>query len=536
MDVEPHARNNGRSNRVGFERLQRIVNFELSSVLLVIAAPASALIIAFIAIFTARGMPGALARKAMTRIRPTLASAVMGFAVVGTTLAVAALTVVTGISSGFINEFQTRVLGVNAHIVVLRYGFAEYRQVLESIRRVPGVVGVSPFVLNEMMIVSGHRLAGVLLKGVDLELVPTVLDVPEYLLDDATLDDLRRQGEAAPPSQQPTWLRPWSEGEPDPQPFEENAALAGVAPDENSSQASTEELDLAVAEALGVELDGEDDASDSASPETLPGLMVGRTLAQELDVEVGDTVRIVTPLAGLDRSLWAPEEGAIRSREFRVAGVFYSGFDEYDRRLVLVEMSEAQSFGGQGDVATGLELRVSSPAAAPAIADELRRQLGSGFRILDWSELNENLFAALELQKIALMLVVSALIIVAALLVIATLVMMIHERKREIAILKAMGARDVSVMRAFALIGASVGTLGTTFGVALGMLICAILSEHEWDLDPGVYLIDRLPIAMNPSDLLLISSVSLVVTLCAAILPAWFTAARMKPVEGLKQD
>ena len=535
MDAEPYPRNNGPPIQVGIGRRKGGVDFELDSIILVIAAPASALLIASLAILFARGMPGALARRAMSRLRPTLASAVMGFAVVGTTLAVAALTIVTGISSGFISEFQSRVLGVNAHIVVLRYGFAEYRQVLESIRRVPGVVSGSPFVLNEMMIVSGHRLAGVLLKGVDLELMPTVLDVPDYILD-GDIESLRRPGPGAesPPSPQPTWLRPWSEGAPDPRPHDEEAALAGVAPDDGDDRASSAELDLAVAEALGVDLDAADD--EEPAPEALPGLMVGQTLAGELDVQVGDTVRIVTPLAGLDRSLWAPEEGSIRSREFRIAGVFYSGFDEYDRRLVLVEMSEAQSFGGQGDVATGLELRVEDPAEARAVAEELRRQLGSGFRILDWSELNQNLFAALELQKMALMLVVSALIIVAALLVIATLVMMIHERKREIAILKAMGARDLSVMRAFALIGASVGTLGTTLGVTLGMALCALLSKHEWELDPGVYLIDRLPIAMNPGDLLIISGVSLAVTLVAAILPAWFTAARMNPVEGLKQD
>jgi lipoprotein-releasing system permease protein len=511
------------------------VDIQLESVLLVIAAPATALLVAFLAIFTTGGMAGAIARRAMTKLRPTLASAVMCFAVLGTTLAVAALTVVTGISSGFISEFQHRVLGVNAHIVILRYGFAEYRQILEGVRQVPGVVGVSPFVLNEMMIVSGHRLAGILLKGVDTELMPTVLDVPNYVRS-GSIDGLRRSGSEAPSAAQPTWLRQWSEGEPDPPRYEEEAGLAGVVPTGEGPEASRDELDLAIAEALGVDARHREPAPDVEDSTTLPGVMLGQTLARELDVVVGDTLRIVTPLAGLDRSLWAPEEGSIRSREFRVAGVFYSGFDEYDRRLALVDMAEAQSFGGQGDVATGLELRVTHPSVAKEIAEELQRQLGPGFRIIDWSELNQNLFAALQLQKMALMLVVSALVLVAALLVIATLVMMINERKQEIAILKAMGARDVSVMHAFALIGAAVGTLGTTFGVTLGMIICAFLATHEWQLDPAVYLIDRLPIAMNPTDLLLISGVSLAVTLIAAILPAWFTAARMKPIEGLKQE
>lgn len=482
--------------------------------------------LAITAVISVRDMAGIVARRFLTHLKLTVVSVIMVCAVVGTTLAVAALTVVMGISTGFQAEFQRRVLGVNAHVVVLKYGFTEYRRVMDVIARMPGVVGVDPFVLNEMMLVADTRIAGVLLKGVDPYLMTDVLDLPQYIVD-GSLAGLRLPGALPPRRQSFTAPSPGGEG----------LDLAGIRPEHQGPGAGPDVLDDAVAEALGV--DGAASAPREAAQRATdrPGIVLGRTLARELDLEVGETVRVMTPLSGAALSLWAPEAGTIRSREFRVTGVFYSGFDEYDRRLVFVDLFEAQAFSELGDAATGIELRLDDSSAAPDVAEQLRRDLGRDvYQIIDWQDLNRNLFTALYIQKVALTLVVSALVLVSGLLIISTLVMLIFEKKRAIAILKAIGATDFAIMRVFVFVGMVIGSLGTFLGISLGYGICRYLIAFGWDLDPEVYLIDRLPVAIEPLDYLIIACVSLGISALSTLVPSWLTAARIKPVEGLRYE
>jgi lipoprotein-releasing system permease protein len=525
-----------------------------------------------------RGLAGEVARRYLTHFKLTIISTITIFAVLGITLAVAALTTVTGVSTGFQAEFQRKVLGVNAHVLVLKYlDFTEYREVMDMIRQVPGVAGVNPFVINEMMVVAGPRLAGVLLKGVDPELMPTVLDLPEHIVE-GSLDGLRVPGRG-PPEARAAWSDVFDEPPPDevldegaegvpgvapatrtrrggasareldsavaealgvePQP-PPRVDLPGVVPStprQGAAQAEEDVLDAAVADALGVEPDPVAEPDDARPPQEVPGIVLGRTLANELDARVGDTVRIVTPLSGLDVSLWAPEAQVPRSREFRVVGLFYSGFDEYDTRLVYVDLYEAQSFYDHGDVVTGVEIRLDDPDDAKDAAREIDRRLGgTPYRILDWEELNHNLFTALRIQKVALTVVVSALVMVSGLLIIATLVMLIFEKKRDIAILKAMGATNGSVMRIFVLVGSTIGALGTFLGVALGYAVCRLLIAYGWPLDPGVYLIDHLPVEIDLWDYIVVSAVALGISVLSTVFPSWLTAATMKPVEGLRYE
>jgi lipoprotein-releasing system permease protein len=523
-------------------------------------------------ILTTRGLAGVVARRYLTHVKLTIVSTITLFAVLGTTLAVAALTTVTGISTGFQAEFQRKVLGVNAHVLILKYlDFTEYRDVMTMVTALPGVVGANPFVINEMMVVHGPRLAGVLLKGIDPELMPTVLDLPQHMVA-GTLDGLRLPGRQPPDARAPRWSQPWTDDGPDgildppfvdgddpgaPPPLPDKvppqkneappappapvadgqveSALEGVVSAPASGDAlSVQILDEAVADALGVDYDAEPTATAN---EDVPGIVLGRTLAQELDARVGDRVRIVTPLSGLDVSLWAPEAQVPRSREFRVTGIFYSGFDEYDTRLVYVDLYEAQSFYDHGDVVTGVELRLEDPSLAPLVAEQVDENLGgTPYRILDWEQLNHNLFTALRIQKVALTIVVLALVLVSGLLIIATLVLLIFEKRKEIAVLKAMGATNGAVMRIFLFIGAAIGAVGTFLGVGLGYGVCRILIAYGWSLDPGVYLIDHLPVEIDPLDYFFVSAVALAVSVISTVIPSWITAATMKPVDGLRYE
>jgi lipoprotein-releasing system permease protein len=271
-----------------------------------------------------------------------------------------------------------------------------------------------------------------------------------------------------------------------------------------------------------------------AEKQALPGIVVGATLAETLDVKVGDEVKIISPLTGLDTSLWRPDGGKPTSRDFRVIGIFRAGFQEYDSRLVYMDLYEAQIFQDQGDTVVGVEIRLKDIDQASRVALRLERELGGGpFHTMDWRELNHNLFTALEVQKVILSLVIATIVVVAAFNVIATLIMIVLEKRREVAILKAMGAKDASVLMMFMVQGAAIGIVGTAIGLVLGGAVCAYLSVFAFPLDPKVYLIDHLPVKASPVEFLWTIGIALFICTCATLVPSYW-AARLLPADGIR--
>ncbi len=510
-------------------------------------------------------------------------------AIGGVALGVAALLVVMAITSGFQDEFRSKVLGVNAHVLVLKYGrdFEEYRDVIARVRRMPEVAGAAPFVINEMMLAKGDRLQGVLVKGVDPALMPTVLDLPEHMIEGSAIG-LRRQG-AVPPTRpedlqapfaeqdeldsflegvaqrngvavtgrpgafegdvaipadddvdagravhgQPVWAEPDAgpgagEELPEvavPTPAEAEAAMSGADAPELPNDALEQQL---LAE---VELE-----ANEPDRGPLPGLILGVTLARTLGVNVGDRVQVISPLSGLDTSLWRPGGGAPRSRDFRVIGIFQAGFQEYDSHLVYVDLFEAQQFIDEGDTVMGVELRLHDIERAPEVSRRVERMLGGGpYHTLDWKELNHNLFTALEIQKLILSLVIATIIFVAAFNVVATLIMIVLEKRREIAILKAMGARDGGILAIFLVQGSVVGFVGTALGIALGGGVAYYLQRYQFPLDPKVYLIDHLPVRASAWEYLATTGIALGICIVATLAPSWW-AARLLPADGVRYE
>lgn len=499
-------------------------------------------------------------------------SVITFIAVTGVALGVAALLTVQSITSGFQKEFRDKVLGVNAHALVLKYGldFHEYRDVVAMAESMPEVTGAAPFLINEMMLAKDDRLSGVLVKGVDPERMGGVLDVPDQMVE-GTLDGLRLPG-ARPPDAPEGEDRPLAgddldgvlremlEGDPPDEGEGEEARRRAAgeppgaedAPTPPSSLPAVEVPSATEVERLLGALDAEetalpsDDAEeallaeDATDPDDddgapLSGIVVGATLARNLGLEVGDRVKVISPLTGLDVSMFAPEARVPRSRDFRVLGVFEAGFQEYDSRLVFVDLYEAQRFHEHGDAVTGVEMRVRDIDQARGVARNLERKLAGPFHTMDWAELNHNLFTALEIQKVMLSLVIASIIIVAAFNVIATLIMVVLEKKREIAILKAMGATDGAVLTVFLVQGAVVGVVGTAIGLLLGGGIVAYLKAYEFPLDPKVYLIDHLPLVVSPTEFAVTIAVALGICLAATLVPSWW-AARMLPADGVRYE
>jgi lipoprotein-releasing system permease protein len=214
---------------------------------------------------------------------------------------------------------------------------------------------------------------------------------------------------------------------------------------------------------------------EDPKPGELPPIIMGKELAHKLKAKVGDDVTVVVPLSNIDFDTWRAKSSAPRTRKFRVSGIFYSGFDEYDRRLMYTALGDTQELVGRGDQVMGVELKVKDVDRANEIAVKLERALGGPpYQVQDWYELNHNLFTALNLQKLALVIILTLIIIVAAVNMISALTMMVTDKTREIAILKSMGATSSSVARVFQLLGCAIGGIGTLIGVGIGLITCYV--------------------------------------------------------------
>jgi lipoprotein-releasing system permease protein len=385
----------------------------------------------------------------------------------GVVLGVAALTIVMSVTSGFQAAFQDKVLGVNAHVLVMRTstgGFSMYRDVESVAKSIPGVIAVQPFVFNDLLITRGKgEHAGIAMKGVDPARVGTVLDLPEHMIEGSV-------------------------------------------------------------EALGAQPPGE-----------APSIIIGRELGRKLKAKLGDTVTLVLPNITLGQNGVAAG-GIAKTRKFVVRGIFYSGFDEYDRRLVYIALKEAQDFLAEGDTVTGVEMKLADPGKAREVARTLDKQLGGDpFMVVDWRELNNNLFTALTIQKIALLVFLTLIIIVAAFNMVAALTMMVLDKFKEIAILKSMGATSQGIAALFQVVGMTIGGLGTAVGLGLGILLGKVVAHYGYPLDPKVYLIDKLPIKVNPSEIALVGVITLIICFVATLYPA-LKASALRPVEGLRYE
>ena len=452
------------------------------------------------------GYPSYIGARYIRSRKKRSISAITGIAITGVALGVTALSVVISISSGFEKEFVNKVLGVNAHVLVMKYGinFTEYRDVMKTVHELPEVKGAAPFVIQEMMISKDEHTAGVLLKGVDPDLIGTVLDLPRHIIEGG-IDGLRVPGTLPP-------------------------ARPAMERDLTMAQKVARALDSPDAGA-GTESDG--DGEEVVGDDRLPGIILGRTLAENLDAEVGDTVRVTTPLIGLDMLGWSPSNATPTTMRFKVIGIFYAGFLEYDTKLVYVDLFESQRFFDQGDSVTGVEITVHDIGTAKDVSRRARKMLGGGpYHTVDWERLNEPLFTALKTQKVVLTVVLSVIVGVAAFNIIATLVMMVFDKRREIAILKSMGASHGGILRIFMYAGTVVGTVGIAIGLAVGYGICFALDRIGWPLDPKVYLIDHLPITIHWLNFVATAGVAFLICILATILPS-LSASRLRPVDGL---
>lgn len=431
----------------------------------------------------------------------------------GVGVGVMALIIVLSVMSGFEADLQKKILGTNSHGVVMKYSpeMPEYEDVLAKVRLVRGIAGATPFILNEVMISSEGNISGAMIKGIDPKTVGQVTDLPEYLVPGGQLEWL------TDPSQiTKKHLAPLNEPAFDGRP---------ATPDELPTPKKEEPSDIERDPLLELP-DKEEDAEV-----VLPGIMMGRELAASLKVVVGDRVNVVSPVGGE----LGPQGPMPKSRPFRLAGIFYSGMYEYDSKFVYIHLSEAQTFFTIKG-ATGIEVKVTdidnARGTMKAVYDSLQ---GYPYRTKDWGEMNRNLFAALRLEKLVMGIILSIIVIVAAGLIVATVIMLVLEKRKEIAVLKALGVPDGGVVKIFLTEGLQIGVAGSVLGLISGLAWCFFIERVGIKLDPQVYYIPSLPVRIEPFQTALSVVIAILVTFLASVYPA-LKASQVEPVDGLKSE
>lgn len=443
--------------------------------------------------------------------------------ILGVCLSSCALCSVTSIMGGFGHDLKQKILGNNAHIVVDNKhpgGFADWEPALAEVRSALGPDGAAtPVVSGDAMSQSSSNTAGVLVKGIDPESIGKVIDLEKnidvgrfsYLSDKEALADIP-VGEVICKNADGTLRRK------EPPFFFDDPADLKVAPELREYR---------------------------KPPPARPGVILGRELAKSLHVCVGDEITLLSPNGELGPTGVMP-----RTRKFRVAAIFYSAMYEYDASHAYITMEDAQSFFSLEGKISQIDVRVVNPETVESYTGRVSTALAAAYdpgrrpenapaapelRMRDWKEMNKNLFSALKLERIATFMILSVAIIVASFCIVCTLLLMVTEKTRQIAILKALGATDGAIQRIFILEGVIIGAIGTLFGVGIALAASTGLKWFGARLPPEVYYIDRLPVNVDLADYGIVAICALLICTVSTLYPA-YAASKISPVDGLRYE
>ena len=261
-----------------------------------------------------------------------------------------------------------------------------------------------------------------------------------------------------------------------------------------------------------------------------PGILIGRDLAKQLAVKVGDLVELTTPTATL-----TPTGIMTRARTVRVAGIFALGLFEFDSAYGFVSLDLAKRLLGK-DMPDLIQLRVDDIYASARIAREVEAQLGDKYSTEDWSRLNQSLFSALSLEKMAISITIGLIVMVGALNIISSLILLVRQKSRDIAILKTMGTSSKRVMGIFMMQGLVIGVVGTAVGAVTGVALCWVLDRYKLIQIPmDVYQVSHVPFVVLPTDLLFVVVATILICFLATIYPSR-QASSLDPVQALRAE
>ncbi|MBL7191039.1 ABC transporter permease [bacterium] len=397
-------------------------------------------------------------RYLKSKRRTSFISIITYLSIIGVTIGSAALVIVLSVMNGFENEVRSRILGFDAHIRLVQFHsdpISDYMLLADSLRKIPEIAGVSPYIMEKGLLVAGAESDGVVVLGIDPSMHQSATDLQEIIV----------QGNI----------------------FENN-------------------------------------------PDGIPGMALGLNLADGLRINVGDTISVLSP-SGLLTGMVIP-----RIKKFRVEGIFQTGLIDYDNLFCYIPLKSAQSLYDYGDKVSGIDIKLHDLFKAEEVKTLLDRMLGYPYYPRTWYEMHRNLFSWMQIEKWMMFIVLSLIILVAVFNITASLIMMILEKKRDIGILKSMGASSSNIKRIFALEGLVVGFLGGGSGLLLGFLICWLQYHYQFIKLPGdVYIIDVFPILMNPFDFIFVGTAAVILSFLAAYYPA-LKAAQIPAAEAIRYE
>lgn len=373
----------------------------------------------------------------------------------GVSLGVMALIVVLSVISGFHEDLQKKILGTQAHAVVLNYSSSikNYESLMSFLSKKRDIQSLSPFVMGQVLVSSGKRSHGVYLRGI----------IPEY------------------------------------------------------DKKTTE-----VYKHIKYKYENYTD---------LPWIVIGKELANMLGVLPGDTITVISPMGTI-----GPLGVIPKVKKFIVTGIFEIGMFEYDANLAIAELKTTQDFFEYGNAVTGIQLKLNDIYKANLVSQALTRELGDGYYVKDWMQMNRNLFSALKLEKFAMFVILTLIVLVASFNIISMLMVNVTEKQRDIAILKSMGATDRLIKLVFLYQGFLIGVVGTLIGLLGGLLLCEIIKTYEIvKLPADVYYLSKLPVKVKVLDIMVISASALIISLISTVYPA-HRASKINPVEILRYE
>ncbi|KPK74455.1 MAG: hypothetical protein AMJ89_06285 [candidate division Zixibacteria bacterium SM23_73] len=263
-----------------------------------------------------------------------------------------------------------------------------------------------------------------------------------------------------------------------------------------------------------------------------PGILLGATLADRLEVELGDKVVLFSLKEGSLTTGWSTPKAS----KLKVAGIFETGMYEYDASLAYVSLSTAQKLFNLDHKVTGLHLKLDDLYKAERVTKDLELKLGYHYYAVDWMHMHKNLFSWMALEKYAMFIALSLIVAVAAFNIISTLIMVVIEKRKEIGILKSMGATNTSIMKIFMFEGLVVGVVGTILGSSLGYVLCWIQRTFNLiSLPAEIYFISSLPVDMRVLDFTIVALAAIALTFLATIYPAK-RASQLTPVEAIRYE
>jgi lipoprotein-releasing system permease protein len=418
--------------------------------------------------------------------RQAVIGVITGISIAGVAAGVASLVVALAINNGFRQDLQDRLLGSTSHINLLRIqsdGIKDWRPLMDRLSKEPHIVATAPAIYEQVLISRGPRARGAVLKGM----------IPNEEKKVSDLLNTVRVGSA-------------------------DALEEGTSPDRSVSATSTNQSPT---DLQGVE----------NRVAAMPPIILGKDMADELAATVGSIVLVTSPQGELTPFGMVP-----KYNRFRVAGIFNSGFYDYDSSWAFTRLRDAQQLFGLGDLVSVIEFKVDDIYQADQISRQLEQAAGKGFMATNWMEQNKALFRALRLERLVTFITIGLIVFVAALNILISLTMMVMEKTRDIAVLISMGTRKSQVRRIFIAQGVLIGVVGTAIGLVLGYTLSwAGGHYHLLSLAPEVYSIDYVPFAPRAMDGVLVALVAIGISLIATVYPSW-SAARILPAEALRYE